>query len=222
MSTPARRARPGGTGSRRTALDQEHRDCLIQPERRADDNEPGGNGDSKSQGDKLQIPSFWKVPGFRAVREMCWNPKGCFSQLGFVSISAESIRNGGCAEPSGRKPLKRHVRQERGLCQAPPLQPQVQGRAQDAKTVGHASPKIDRRGLFEILRRAGNLAHPEAEIKCLHNHLVVEDKIVRAAQQRQPLQQLPAPCPITAVVLRHLVPIRIFSMNVSPRLAMYL
>ena len=47
-----------GQDARPTPLDQEHRDCLIQPEGRADDNEPGGNGYSKSQGVDAVLQAF--------------------------------------------------------------------------------------------------------------------------------------------------------------------
>src|SRR5665648_360584 len=71
----------------------------------------------------------------------------------------------------------------------------------DARAVDDAVSKTDAGSLGMVMRRAGNLADPEAEMQRLGDDLVVEDKVVRAGQQRQPLQHLAAPGPGSGVIL---------------------
>src|SRR6516164_1409112 len=56
------------------------------------------------------------------------------------------------------------------------LQPKLQRSSQHAEPVDHATPKIDRRSLREIFRRAADLADPKPEIDRLDQHFVVKDE----------------------------------------------
>src|SRR5262245_12695133 len=58
------------------------------------------------------------------------------------------------------------------------MQSEGERRAQHAEAVHDAAPDIDGRRFFEILRRAGNLADREAEVRHLCQHLVVEHEVV--------------------------------------------
>src|SRR6185312_3371481 len=48
-----------------------------------------------------------------------------------------------------------------------------------APAVPQAPPKVDRRGLGKVFRRAGDLRNREAVPENLREHLIVEDEVVR-------------------------------------------
>jgi hypothetical protein len=56
---------------------------------------------------------------------------------------------------------------------------------EDAQTVLGASPEVDGRGFFEVLRWAGDFTDGEAEHDSLGDHLVIEDEVIRIFNQRQ-------------------------------------
>src|SRR5262249_40569016 len=57
--------------------------------------------------------------------------------------------------------------------------------SQHAKAVLDAAPKIDRRGLGEVLRGTGDFSNPVIKIGYLRQHLIVENKVVRILLEGQ-------------------------------------
>src|ERR1700751_4335257 len=88
--------------------------------------------------------------------------------------------------------------------EAGPLKGELQSGSQHAETVRDTSPKINRRSLFEILRRTRNLSDAVAKVHALCEHLVVDDEIVGVFGQRKFGQNLAAERPIPGVVLGQL------------------
>src|ERR1700722_2457077 len=103
----------------------------------------------------------------------------------------------------GQQSLSGRICQESRVAYPPALQSHVHGCAEDTESVGYAAPEVDRRSLFEILSRTGDLADTEVQVKRLRHHLIIKDKVVRTTQQRQALKQSAAPGPVAGVILRH-------------------
>ncbi len=78
------------------------------------------------------------------------------------------------------------------------------GSAENSNAILDASLKVDRRGLFKILCRAGNLADSKTEHDRLGNHLIVENEVVRILEERQRLKQFARECAEARVVFRKL------------------
>src|SRR5579863_9510751 len=90
--------------------------------------------------------------------------------------------------------------------QSDSLQRELQRGAEHAESVGDAAAKIDRRSLFEILRRTGHFPDAKAEMHALCEHLIVEDKIVGILEQGQLHQDLAAESAIASVIFGELHP----------------
>ena len=96
---------------------------------------------------------------------------------------------------------------EKGILLEPPkTQPALEGSVEHADSVNHTAEKTDRRRFGDIPRRAGDLPNPVSEADRLHQHLVVEETVVRVFQEGKGGQYLPAETPESGVVLGQLVP----------------
>jgi hypothetical protein len=80
------------------------------------------------------------------------------------------------------------------------LQGKLQRRADHAKTIRHAAPKVDRRRFLKIFRGAGNLADTKSEVHALRQHLIIEDKVIGIFEQGQISQHFAAESTVARVV----------------------
>ena len=65
----------------------------------------------------------------------------------------------------------------------PVLESELERSDKHAKSVLHASAKIDRRSFREIFGRAGDFADPKSKMNALRQRLVVKNEVIRIFQQ---------------------------------------
>jgi len=65
----------------------------------------------------------------------------------------------------------------------PVLESELERSNKHAKSVLHASAKIDRRSFREIFGRAGDFADPKSKMNALRQCLVVKNEVIRIFQQ---------------------------------------
>ena len=80
----------------------------------------------------------------------------------------------------------------------------LQRGSDDAKSIFHAAPEINRGRLFEVLGRTRHFADAETEVDALCQHLVVEDEVVGIFQQRQSDKDFAAEGAVAGVILGEL------------------
>jgi hypothetical protein len=69
--------------------------------------------------------------------------------------------------------------------ETPLLKQKLQGGAQHAEPVLHASAKVDGRRFFKIFGWARNLSDAKSKVNTLRQDLIVEHEIIRIFQQRK-------------------------------------
>src|SRR5262249_36962526 len=85
------------------------------------------------------------------------------------------------------------------------MQPERERGPEHAEPVAHRAAEVDRRRLREVARGARDLADAEAAVDREREHLVVEDEVVRGAEQRERREDLARERAVARVVLGELV-----------------
>ncbi len=82
----------------------------------------------------------------------------------------------------------------------------TQKQGENAQTVIHAGGEARGRRFCEISRRHRNLYDAESLVNRLHEHFLIENKIVGIQQEWNFLQYPPAECAISGMIFRELLP----------------
>ena len=101
------------------------------------------------------------------------------------STTAHPAVTGAAVHERSAAAIRRPPRRCRGCASPDRHSTYCSADAQHAEAVDDRAAEVDLARIVEIFRRARNLADPHAERVRLHEHLVVENEIVRVGEQRQ-------------------------------------